>query len=62
MNQREYWEKTYSTQPSQRLGWYRPQLETSLSWITELALAKDAQIIDIGGGVSTLVDDLLAEG
>ena len=62
MNQRERWEKTYTTKPSEQLGWYRPHLETSLGWIMELGLAKDAQIIDVGGGVSTLVDDLLAEG
>ena len=62
MNQREHWEKTYSNKPSERLGWYQPHLDTSLGWIVELGLAKDAQIIDVGGSVSTLVDDLLTEG
>lgn len=62
MNQRDHWEKTYTTKLNEQLGWYRPHLETSLGWIMELGLTKDAQIIDVGGGVSTLVDDLLSEG
>jgi SAM-dependent methyltransferase len=56
MNQKAHWEKVYSTKPTERLGWYEPHLLISLSWIKELALAKD------GGGASTLVDDLLDAG
>ncbi len=55
----EHWETIYSTKPTEQLGWYKPHLHTSLNWIMELDLTKDSQIIDIGGGVSTLVDDLL---
>ena len=62
MNQREHWEEVYSTKPMDKLGWHKPHLETSLKWIKELGLAKDACIIDVGGGASTLVDDLLSEG
>ncbi len=62
MNQREHWEKVYSTKPTDKVGWYKPHLETALKWIKELSLAKDARIIDVGGGASTLVDDLLDEG
>jgi len=62
MNQREHWEKVYSSEPAEELGWYDPHLQTSLSWIQDLCLAKDVQIIDVGGGASTLVDDLLQEG
>ena len=62
MNGHEHWEKVYSTNPTDKLGWYKPQLETSLKWIKELSLVKNARIIDVGGGASTLVDDLLDEG
>lgn len=62
MNQRIHWEEVYSTKPTEKLGWYEPHLETSLRWINDLRLSKDARIIDIGGGVSTLVDDLLGWG
>ena len=43
------------------VSWYRPHLETSLSLIERVA-SKDSAIIDIGGGESTLVDDLLSRG
>jgi len=59
MNQKDHWEQVYSTKLTQKLGWYAPHLQTSLSWIKGLKLAHDAPIIDVGGGASTLVDDLL---
>ncbi len=62
MKQKEHWEKVYSTKPVERLGWYELHLQTSLNWIRELNMAGDAPIIDVGGGASTLVDDLLHEG
>ena len=62
MNGQKHWDKVYSKNPTDKLGWYKPHLETSLKWIKELSLAKNARIIDVGGGASTLVDDLLDEG
>ena len=62
MSRREHWEQVYSSKPPDRLGWYKPRLQTSLDWITELSLDADAPIIDVGGGASTLVDDLLGRG
>lgn len=57
-----HWQKTYSSNPVEKLGWYEPHLQTSLGWIKTLGLSPDAPIIDVGGGASTLVDDLLALG
>jgi ubiquinone/menaquinone biosynthesis C-methylase UbiE len=37
-------------------------LQISLAWIKGLSLAVDAPIIDVGGGASTLVDNLLDAG
>ena len=62
MNQRNHWEDIYSNRPSEKLGWFKPHLQTSLSWIKEIGLDKAAPIIDVGGGASTLVDDLLEAG
>ena len=44
------------------VSWYRPHLETSLELIERASPEYSASIIDIGGGESTLVDDLLARG
>lgn len=62
MSRREHWEQVYSGKPPDRLGWYKPRLQTSLAWIEALELTVDAPIIDVGGGASTLADDLLDRG
>lgn len=62
MSEKDHWEQVYSTKPTEKLGWYEPHLQISLSWIKGLSLALDAPIIDVGGGASTLIDDLLAAG
>lgn len=62
MDRREHWEGVYTSKATDRLGWFRPHLETSFSWIGELGLSPDSPLIDIGGGASTLVDDLIEAG
>jgi 2-polyprenyl-3-methyl-5-hydroxy-6-metoxy-1,4-benzoquinol methylase len=56
-----HWEKVYATKAPESVSWYRAHLETSLALI-ERAVALSSSIIDIGGGESTLVDDLLLRG
>jgi ubiquinone/menaquinone biosynthesis C-methylase UbiE len=62
MNESNHWEEIYSTKSANQVGWYSPHLETSLSWISDLKLSANDPIIDVGGGASTLVDDLLNLG
>jgi SAM-dependent methyltransferase len=62
MSRKEHWEQVYSSKPADRLGWYKPRLQTSLDWISALGLEPDTPVIDIGGGASTLIDDLLGQG
>ena len=62
MNQKAHWDKVYSTKPAEAVSWFAPHLETSLKLIHTASARKDAAIIDIGGGESTLVDDLFNEG
>ncbi len=62
MDTKTHWEKVYTTKAPDAVSWYRPHLETSLALIVRAADARTASIIDIGGGESTLVDDLLARG
>lgn len=58
----DHWRRTYEASRTDRLGWYRPRLDASLRLIESLQLTPAARIIDVGGGASTLVDDLLAAG
>ena len=62
MDPRAHWEAVYRSKRPDEVSWYRAHLETSLELIAEAAPDRDAAIIDIGGGESTLVDDLLARG
>jgi 2-polyprenyl-3-methyl-5-hydroxy-6-metoxy-1,4-benzoquinol methylase len=62
MDTRSYWEKVYKTKDPEKVSWYRPHLETSLDLIQRAAGGYSASIIDVGGGESTLVDDLVAKG
>jgi SAM-dependent methyltransferase len=62
MDRKEHWENVYCSKPPDRLGWYKPRLQTSLDWIRKLNLPADAAIIDVGGGASTLIDDLINDG
>ena len=62
MSNREHWEKAYTSKAADELGWYSPHLRTSIDWIEQLGLSADSTIIDVGGGASALVDDLLDAG
>ncbi len=62
MSDERHWDAVYADRAPTELSWYRPRLERSLEWIDACGLEPPAQIVDIGGGASTLVDDLLARG
>lgn len=59
---RKHWDGVYQTKLPTEVSWYRPHLETSLELIAQAAPEGRGAVIDIGGGESTLVDDLLARG
>jgi SAM-dependent methyltransferase len=62
MSSQQHWESVYGAKAPDQVSWFRPHLETSLSFIERAAPNKAVRIIDVGGGESTLVDDLLARG
>jgi SAM-dependent methyltransferase len=57
-----HWERVYRDKGERETSWFREHLATSLALIDGLALDRATPIIDVGGGRSTLVDDLLARG
>jgi len=62
MHQKEHWEKVYETKAADAVSWFQEHAGLSLDLIKATGAARDAAIIDVGGGASTLVDDLVAEG
>ena len=60
MHASKHWESVYSSKRFDAVSWYAAHLGESLRLIEQLCPDKSAAIIDIGGGESTLVDDLLA--
>jgi SAM-dependent methyltransferase len=58
----EHWEQVYRSKPRDGVSWFRAHLERSLEWIQAAAPDRRAHLADIGGGASTLPDDLLALG
>ncbi len=59
---RAHWENVYQTKAADAVSWYAPHLDTSLKLIQRATNDRHAAIIDVGGGESTLVDDLIREG
>ena len=62
MISKNHWEDVYSNKQSNEVSWYQEHATTSLKLIREAGIAAEAQIIDIGGGASIFVDDLLDNG
>ena len=62
MNVKNHWESVYETKSAESVSWYAPHLRESLQYVQRAAPSKSARIIDVGGGESTLVDDLLTAG
>jgi SAM-dependent methyltransferase len=62
MDARSHWENVYTTRAPEAVSWYRPHLEKSLEIVERIAPDRSVSIIDVGGGESTMVDDLLARG
>lgn len=61
-NVQTHWEQVYQSRAFDAVSWYAPHLNESLRLIERLCPQTGAAIIDIGGGESTLVDDLLLRG
>ena len=62
MDRKEHWQKIYTSKQLDEVSWYQPTPETSLEQITKHNKDKAAAIIDVGGGDSFLVDNLLTLG
>jgi len=59
---RKHWQAVYASNDAQAVSWYRAHLDVSLRMLENAGLDTHSRVVDIGGGASTLVDDLLDRG
>ena len=59
---KSHWEDVYRSKAPDAVSWYAPHLERSLALIRRCAPDPSSAVVDVGGGESTLVDDLLSIG
>jgi SAM-dependent methyltransferase len=62
VDRKEHWEHIHETRGPDEVSWFEPMATLSLSLIEHVARDRDAAIIDVGAGASTLVDGLTADG
>ncbi len=56
------WDTVYREKGAAGVSWFRPHLDVSLRLLERAGIGEDTRLIDVGGGASTLVDDLLDRG
>jgi ubiquinone/menaquinone biosynthesis C-methylase UbiE len=61
-DRKKHWEEIYKTKQLTEVSWFQLTPETSLYFFKHFNVPTDAKIIDIGGGDSYLVDNLLDMG
>ena len=57
-----HWEHVYETKSADKVSWFQPHATRSLELVRSIDPRASARVIDVGGGASTLVDDLLDAG
>jgi ubiquinone/menaquinone biosynthesis C-methylase UbiE len=62
MQSKSHWENIYETKDATQVSWFQRHPELSFQFIERTGIEKAAHIIDVGGGASTLADDLLSNG
>jgi SAM-dependent methyltransferase len=55
-----HWDSVYRTKAAENVSWFQPHAQKSLDLIERVSGGRGrSSVIDVGGGASTLVDDLL---
>lgn len=62
MDTEQHWRDVYSRKGEREVSWYQPHASQSMESLTLAGVTAESAVIDIGGGASTLVDDLWQSG
>ena len=62
MDRKSHWNAVYGAKPADQVSWYQRHAALSEELIREVVDDRSARILDVGGGASTLVDDLARAG
>jgi hypothetical protein len=62
IDKKAHWENVFATKQETEVSWFQEKPETSIQFFIDNNIPKDAKIIDIGGGDSYLIDNLLDLG
>ncbi len=62
INLENHWQEVYHKKNENEVSWFQKTPKTSLEFISSLNLNLNSKIIDVGGGESRLVDNLLDLG
>ncbi|MCE9538548.1 MAG: class I SAM-dependent methyltransferase [Bacteroidetes bacterium] len=61
-DKKKHWENIYQTKQLSEVSWFQTTPETSLNFLKQFNVSTSAKIIDVGGGDSLFVDNLLDLG
>ena len=61
-NRKNHWENVYGQKKPVEVSWYQVEPTVSMEFIASTEIDYAAEIIDVGGGASVLVDRLLDQG
>ncbi len=62
MDRQAHWEAIYARRAPDEVSWFQPHATVSMDIIRSALPDRDAHILEVGGGASLLVDDLLDAG
>ena len=60
LNLKEHWNKAYSNNKEEKLGWFETDLSPMIQLINRTQLPKNARILNVGAGSTTLIDELIS--
>jgi len=58
----DHWDSAYKTRGVTEVSWFQTEPVVSLELIGALGVPREAAVIDVGGGASSLVDHLVEQG